>query len=249
MCHLQPFSSIWDITNGYCPEYFDFVKILWTGQQAKTSIRWTFPLFWLIFRIWAWAPVKISSSTSLLLLYFFLIFFFFSFFCLIFLSSSSSLSFTCCSSCRFLHLTPFLKKNGDLWLVSLPPCNDALNPLSHCAGVSLWPAEGLGHQQHQHEAVRQPHAHADGRQAQVQATVQEGGVGHAPVLPLLHLPAWGKGHVSPTPAICYSFSLDGQQPALFVSKAWQRTASWSRRSGNKAFVVGTGVGSMPRDPC
>lgn len=98
-------------------------------------------------------------------------------------------------------------------LVSLPLPTLPSTLCSLCAGVSLGPAEGLGHQQHQHEAVRQPHAHTDGRQAQVQAAVQEGGVGHAAVFPLLHLPARGESHVSPTPDVCYSFSLDDQQSA------------------------------------
>ena len=56
------------------------------------------------------------------------------------------------------------------------------------AGVSIRAEEGPGYQQYKHEAVRQPHAHTDRCQAQVQAAVQEGGVGHAAVLPLLHLP-------------------------------------------------------------
>lgn len=64
-----------------------------------------------------------------------------------------------------------------------------------CPGVSIRAAEGLGHQQYQHEAVRQSDAHADGRQTQIQAPVKEGGVSHTAVLPLLHLPPGGKGHV------------------------------------------------------
>lgn len=49
------------------------------------------------------------------------------------------------------------------------------------SGVSVRSKESPGHQQHQHEAVREPHAHADRRQAQVQASLQEGCGGHAAV--------------------------------------------------------------------
>lgn len=67
---------------------------------------------------------------------------------------------------------------------------------SLCPGVSIRAEEGLGHQQYKHEAVCQSDAHADGRQTQIQAPVEEGGVSHTAVLPLLHLPPWRKGHVS-----------------------------------------------------
>lgn len=115
------------------------------------------------------------------------------------------------------------------------------------AGVSVGPEEGLSHQQHQHEAVRQPHAHADGRQAQVQAPVQEGGVGHAAVLAVLHLPPWGQGHVRPAPAphsptsplrLCLSFSYS----SLDDSSSFNLNAPPLAQSLRKAFVVAWAAG-------
>lgn len=64
------------------------------------------------------------------------------------------------------------------------------------SGISFWPQKSACHQQHQHEAVRKPHAYTDRCQVKIQAFVQESGICHVTVLFILYFSEGRESHVS-----------------------------------------------------
>lgn len=64
------------------------------------------------------------------------------------------------------------------------------------SGISFWPQKSSCHQQHQHEAIRKPHAYTNRCQVKIQAFVEENSICHTTVLFILYFPEGRESHVS-----------------------------------------------------